>query len=1499
MYFSELELLLQFPYTQTQHNTIVDIGAHVGSFCKKFAQKQWRVIAFEPEPNNRQELKQNLEGYKDITIIPKAVSNQENQKVPFYVSSEHWGIHSLQPFHATHEPTLTVETVRLDKTLESLKISDISLLKIDIEGADFLALQSFDFKSIKPEIVMCEFSDERSFPNFGYTHHDVAKYMENKGYKVFVSEWAPIKEFGRKGETSEPHHFLQCAPYPLNHKPSWGNLIFVRQDRVDTFKEVLSKYLKSVYQKRDIEILEGSNQRLLKYKNKHKGERCVIIGNGPSLNKMDLSFLKHEICFGTNRIYLGFDKWDFRPTYYVSVNKLVLDQSADQIRELSCPKFLSDRGLCFLEPSENQIFIKTSNYKGDFFSTDPQQGIKEGNTVTYVALQIAYYMGFETVILIGVDHNFTTKGTPHKEVVSSSEDPNHFHPDYFGKGAKWNLPDLEGSEQHYKLANVYFKADNRKIIDATLDGKCTIFPKKHYKDVFKEYFSHFKDSLVLLEAQKKIKQRKYQIKGKLENNIYIDKTQKPTRGFTIFTIPKPFKGHIGTIQRNAIKSWISIFPESQIILFGDEEGIAEIASELGVHHISCIKRNEFGTPLLDDVFFQAQQIASYDIMVYANCDIIFTKDLPVAIHQVSEELKKYLMIGRCWNIDLKEHVDFQTTDWENYLQTLALQKGTLAHWNSKDYFIFPKPLFETIPQFAVGRGYWDTWMVRETLDNNIPLIDASEIVQVFHQNHSHHHIAGGKFEAYLGIESQNNKKAAGSKKEKKSGVGTIASSTLQLKSHYLKQFPKLSVIFPLQEEILQLQSSIEKVLAEFAFAPDSQDYEILVIDLGFHSSMSGLDFYKNRIRYVRQENKNLLEAYNLGVNLAFGEFIFFLNPEDTIFSGKLIQKLVAAEEESSTADIVLSGYQQIQNSTVQNIQPWQELEDFNEWTIWNLPKLWHPATMSVPLFRRKRLQQFGGFDLRLSPEAAKIELILRLILRGCRSVWLQQLTYQSYKIVNPLIKENPFQLSKNVEMIVDKYFSELPLSEWTKDLEKMVRYNILVWLGWVMYQNRNLKQMAHYLKQSYDYTPYLYIETKLNWIAQFHKFSKREGISLKDKNLIESNEWKQLDNSVFGFSGYQFKEKEDSSSINSTTTISPNSLLSNSDSLDAQPLISVIMPAHNAAATVREAIESVQKEALESWEIIVIDDGSKDNTSEIINEKKNSDSRIRLYKAFGEGPSIARNIGLAAARGKYIGFLDADDTYYNNALTKRVQALENNPDWHGVYCKAEVVNNELQSLDWQIGAYNRKLTFQDMHGSIHLNSLVAKASILQSQYFDVEIPNGEDWLYLSRVLRSGVEFHYLSNCSILYRMHPSGRSRRNPIQREINMLKVLDYIYGIDPGCTIIPATKFYWGLSKPDKELIALKRKVGLLISLLLSRQLEQFFDTFQESLSLPWDRLNRNQLKNTIKFATMRYYACSAKSWQLQLQKEKLYLEETLSNFQIDDFMPKFSKSLLEILD
>jgi hypothetical protein len=227
---------------------------------------------------------------------------------------------------------------------------------------------------------------------------------------------------------------------------------------------------------------QTSIKRMLALKDKHKGQRCFIIGNGPSLKNTDLTLLKNEITFGLNRIYLLFSKIGFSTTYFVSVNRLVIEQCAHDIENLACPKFIGWRARDLVEFTDDMMFLLSKPEMA--FHTDITRGMCEGATVTYVAMQVAYYLGFDKVILVGVDHSFTTQGQPHAAVVSQGDDPNHFDSQYFGKGFRWQLPDLEASEQAYRMAKFHFERAGRKIVDATIGGKLQVFPKVDYQSLF-------------------------------------------------------------------------------------------------------------------------------------------------------------------------------------------------------------------------------------------------------------------------------------------------------------------------------------------------------------------------------------------------------------------------------------------------------------------------------------------------------------------------------------------------------------------------------------------------------------------------------------------------------------------------------------------------------------------------------------------------------------------------------------------------------------------------------------------------------------------------------------------------------------------------------------------------------------------------------------------------------------------------------------------------------
>ncbi len=227
-----------------------------------------------------------------------------------------------------------------------------------------------------------------------------------------------------------------------------------------------------------------SIEELRKYENKHIGQRCFIIGNGPSLRNTDLSRLKGELTFGLNRIYLLYPELGFTTSYLVLVNDLVLEQCAADLLTLSLPRFATWRSRYWFPRAANLVYLDTDFTGKEDFCPQLTGRIFEGFTVTYVAMQLAFHMGVKEAILVGVDHNYVTQGVANQAVISQGDDPNHFTSTYFGKGFKWQLPDLAGSERAYNLARQAYEQAGRHILDATVGGKLTVFTKVDYATLF-------------------------------------------------------------------------------------------------------------------------------------------------------------------------------------------------------------------------------------------------------------------------------------------------------------------------------------------------------------------------------------------------------------------------------------------------------------------------------------------------------------------------------------------------------------------------------------------------------------------------------------------------------------------------------------------------------------------------------------------------------------------------------------------------------------------------------------------------------------------------------------------------------------------------------------------------------------------------------------------------------------------------------------------------------
>jgi len=266
------------------------------------------------------------------------------------------------------------------------------------------------------------------------------------------------------------------------------NKIKSKYERVRNAKKV-RLYMKS--SKEYSQILDS-------LKDKYKGKRCFIIGNGPSLNKCDLSLLNKEYSFAVNGIFYKTKEMGYRPNFYMVEDNHVVYDNLKKINSYKCEyKFFPNSYKEIIVPDETTIFMPTDfgfyrEHHPFFckprFSKDVSKEIFTGQSVTIMQLQLAYHLGFTEVYLIGMDFSYALPPSTVVEGVnytSTEDDVNHFHPDYFGKGKKWHDPKLDRVLQNYEKCKEEFEADGRRIYNATVGGKLELFERKDYTELFK------------------------------------------------------------------------------------------------------------------------------------------------------------------------------------------------------------------------------------------------------------------------------------------------------------------------------------------------------------------------------------------------------------------------------------------------------------------------------------------------------------------------------------------------------------------------------------------------------------------------------------------------------------------------------------------------------------------------------------------------------------------------------------------------------------------------------------------------------------------------------------------------------------------------------------------------------------------------------------------------------------------------------------------------------
>ena len=322
----------------------------------------------------------------------------------------------------------------------------------------------------------------------------------------------------------------------------------------------------------------------------------------------------------------------------------------------------------------------------------------------------------------------------------------------------------------------------------------------------------------------------------------------------------------------------------------------------------------------------------------------------------------------------------------------------------------------------------------------------------------------------------------------------------------LRLQPEVSVVIPTYNCDRFLPHAIESVLCQ-----THQSYELIVIDDGSTDDTQQVlqDYCKKTLpidlRAVYQCNQGVAIARNHGIKLARGEWIAFLDADDVFLPDKLAAQIAIAQANPEVG-IVHSGWQRVDaaGEVLMQVEPWKQIPtlDLESWLRWK------PVLPSAMLFRRSWLDRVGGFDPRFPP-AEDTDLVLRLALKGCRSIWLPQVTV-SYRQHEDSAMHKGLPQARSLAAVIDNFFVQPDLPESIRSLEQQIRYNTLVWIAWYLHHTGHFAEMTHTLQQAWQYSPHLPIETIVNWIDGFVSYSKSWGKQFDAEALAASAEWQML-----------------------------------------------------------------------------------------------------------------------------------------------------------------------------------------------------------------------------------------------------------------------------------------------------------------------------------------------------------------------------------------------------
>lgn len=356
----------------------------------------------------------------------------------------------------------------------------------------------------------------------------------------------------------------------------------------------------SSYEQWEYRNTDPATKGIERFYNLYKGQRCFIIGNGPSLNRHDLSLLEGEKVFAVNSFYYKTRETGFKPTFFVVEDEMVMKENCEQFVTYDVPyKFFPTEYKIYHPPGPNVYYFRMNHgfyqngspyYNLPRFSSDPIKGVYCGQSVTYINLQMAFFMGFSDVYLIGMDFNYVIP-KEHKrkgnDIISTTDDPNHFHKDYFGVGKTWRDPKLDRVLINYRMADLAYSAVGRKIYNATIGGKLEIFDRVDYEVLLRDPSTGLKRSVPILPpitAQGSLARQHGHNSENPNDNLAARQTHvpiNPSKGHPVAPILRRGTGnHHGQLEiARRLEQEFPILLSSQLLL--DPEGMLPLIEQGG------------------------------------------------------------------------------------------------------------------------------------------------------------------------------------------------------------------------------------------------------------------------------------------------------------------------------------------------------------------------------------------------------------------------------------------------------------------------------------------------------------------------------------------------------------------------------------------------------------------------------------------------------------------------------------------------------------------------------------------------------------------------------------------------------------------------------------------------------------------------------------------------------------------------------------------------------